>query len=102
SAAAAGLAPHVLGTDTPVPEIVAAHRARRPAAVGISVSVSTAGPRTRRQLEALRAALPASVRLLVGGAGARRLRTPGGCVVVEDLSDTQDWMRRLAAPRSAS
>jgi methanogenic corrinoid protein MtbC1 len=97
AAACSGLQAHLLGTDTPVREILAAFRARRPAILGISVSVSTAGPRTRRRLEALRAGAPMSVPLLVGGAGARRSRPPGGCVIVEDLAATQEWMRRLAA-----
>src|SRR5262249_41220831 len=97
AAAAAGLPPHLLGSHPPVAETTAALRARRPSVLGISVSVSTAGPRTRRQLEALRAAVPGSVPLLVGGAGARRSRPPGGCIIVEDLAGTHDWMRRLAA-----
>jgi methanogenic corrinoid protein MtbC1 len=101
AAACSGLQPHVLGTDTPVSEIAAAYRSRRPAILGISVSVSTAGPRARRQLEVLRGAVPMSVPLLVGGAGARRSRPPGGCIIVEDLAGTLDWMRRLAAARSA-
>lgn len=101
-AAFAGLQPHVLGTDTPVSEIVAAFRARRPAAVGISISVSTAGPASRDRLEELRRALPASVPLLVGGLGARRSHPPGGCVIVDDLQGTHEWTRRLAAAPARS
>ncbi len=96
-AAAAGLQPHVLGTDTPLPEIVAAVRARRPAAVGISISVSTGGAASRDRLAELRRAVPVSIPILVGGAGARRSRPPGGCVILDDLGAMQDWMRRLAA-----
>ena len=96
-AAAAGLQPHVLGTDTPLPEIVAAVKARRPAGVGISISVSTGGAGSRDRLAELRRAVPAAIPILVGGAGARRSRPPGGCVIVDDLDGAQDWMRRLAA-----
>ncbi len=99
-AAFAGLQPHVLGTDTPVEEIVAAFKARRPAAIGVSISVSTAGARSREQLETLRRAIPAGVQILVGGVGARRSHPPGGCVIVDDLQGMHDWMRRLAVARA--
>jgi DNA-binding transcriptional MerR regulator/methylmalonyl-CoA mutase cobalamin-binding subunit len=98
-AAFAGLSTLVLGTDTPLAEIVAAFKARRPAAVGVSISVSTAGPASRDQLEQLRRAIPAAVPILVGGVGARRSHPPGGCVIVDDLDGMHDWMRRLAAAR---
>jgi len=96
-AAVSGIAPLILGTDTPVAEIAAAARARRCAAVGISVSISTGGPGSRDLLARLRAAVPAKTLLLVGGMGARRSRPPGGCVIVEDLESFADWMRRLSA-----
>jgi DNA-binding transcriptional MerR regulator len=95
-AAFAGLQPLVLGTDTPVEEIVAAFQAQRPAPIGVSISVSTAGARSRDQLEQLRRAIPAAVPILVGGMGARRSHPPGGCVIVEDLQGMLDWMRRMA------
>jgi DNA-binding transcriptional MerR regulator/methylmalonyl-CoA mutase cobalamin-binding subunit len=96
-AAFAGLPAHVLGPDTPLAEIVAASKVRRPAAIGVSISVSTAGSASRDRLEELRRAVPGSVPILVGGLGARRSRPPGGCVIVDDLQGTHDWMRRLAA-----
>jgi DNA-binding transcriptional MerR regulator/methylmalonyl-CoA mutase cobalamin-binding subunit len=96
-AAIAGLQPHVLGTDTPVENIIAAVKARKPSAIGISISVSTAGPRSRDQLEQLRRAVPSGVPILVGGQGARRSHPPGGCVIVDDLQGLYDWMRRLGA-----
>ena len=99
-AAFAGLEPHVLGTDTPVEEIIGAFKARRPAAIGVSISASTAGARSRDQLEKLRRAIPAGVVVLVGGAGARRSHPPGGCVIVDDLQGMHDWMRRLAVARA--
>jgi DNA-binding transcriptional MerR regulator/methylmalonyl-CoA mutase cobalamin-binding subunit len=95
-AAFAGLRPDLLGTDLPVPEIVAAIRTRRSAAVGISVSISTGGPASRDRLAELRGAVPARIPVLVGGDGARRSRPPGGCVIFDDLPGALDWMRRLA------
>jgi methanogenic corrinoid protein MtbC1 len=100
-AAFVGLEPHVLGTDTPVPEIVAAFQAQRSAAIGVSISVSTAGPRSHDQLEQLRRAVPAGVPILVGGMGARRSHPPGGCVIIDDLQGMHDWMRRLAVARAS-
>ncbi len=94
-AAFAGVQPHLLGTDTPVPEIVAACKLRRCAAVGISISVSTGGAVSRDRLGELRRALPASVSILVGGTGARRSHPPGGCIIVDDLEGLYDRMRRL-------
>jgi DNA-binding transcriptional MerR regulator/methylmalonyl-CoA mutase cobalamin-binding subunit len=100
-AAFAGLKPHVLGADTPVAEIVAAFKTRRPAAIGVSISVSTAGPASRDRLEQLRRAIPLVVPILVGGTGARRSHPPGGCVIVDDLQGMHDWMRRLAVVRAS-
>lgn len=96
-AAVTGLQPHLLGTDTPVEDIVAAVKLRKPAAVGIGISVSTAGAGSRDQLERLRRAVASAVPILVGGLGARRSHPPGGCVIVDDLQGLYDWMRRLAA-----
>jgi DNA-binding transcriptional MerR regulator/methylmalonyl-CoA mutase cobalamin-binding subunit len=95
-AAFAGLQPELLGTDTPVPEIVAAARTRRHAAVGVSVSISTGGAASRDRLVELRRGVPSALPILVGGAGARRSHPPGGCVIVDDLDGAHDWMRRLA------
>jgi methanogenic corrinoid protein MtbC1 len=96
-AAVSGLAPHLLGTDLPVSEIAAASRARKSAALGISISISTGGPSSRDQLAELRRAVPAATPILVGGLGARRSHPPGGCVIVEDLQSLHAWTRRLSA-----
>ncbi len=97
--AVGGLEPHMLGIDTPVKEIAAAAKARRASAVGVSISVSTAGPASRDRLAALRRAVPAAIPILVGGQGARRSHPPGGCIIVEDLQGLFDWARRLAVRR---
>ena len=99
AAAFAGLQPHVLGTDTPLGEIVAASRVRRPAAIGVSISVSTGGAASRDRLRELRRAVAPAVPILVGGMGGRRSHPPGGCIIVDDLEGMFAWMRRLAAPR---
>jgi MerR family transcriptional regulator, light-induced transcriptional regulator len=96
-AAVSGLAPHLLGTDLPVSEIAAASRARKSAALGISISISTGGPASRDQLAELRRAVPAATPILVGGLGARRSHPPGGCVILDDLQGLHAWMRRLSA-----
>jgi MerR family transcriptional regulator, light-induced transcriptional regulator len=91
----AGAEPVILGADTPVTDIAAAARARRCAAVAISISLSTGGPGSRDHLAQLRGALSAAVPLLVGGLGARRSHPPGGCVIVEDFDALAAWVRRL-------
>ena len=96
-AAVSGLAPHLLGTDLPVAEIAAASRARKSAALGISISISTGGPASRDQLAELRRAVPAATPILVGGLGARRSHPPGGCVILDDLQGLHAWSRRLSA-----
>jgi DNA-binding transcriptional MerR regulator len=96
-AAVSGLEPHLLGTDLPVAEIASAVRSRRSAAVGVSVSVSTAGSSTRDQLAQLRRAMSSALPILVGGRGARRSHPPGGSILIEDLPGFFDWARRFAA-----
>ncbi len=96
-AAVAGLEPHLLGPDVPVAEVVAAAKARRSAAAGVSISISSAGTGSRDQLAVLRRSLPAAMPMLVGGKGARRSHPPGGCTIVEDLPAFYDWARRFAA-----
>jgi methanogenic corrinoid protein MtbC1 len=98
--AVAGLRPHVLGRDTPVSEIADAWVLRNAEAIGISVSLSTAGASARRQLAELRDTIPMTVPIFVGGQGARRASPPGGVAVVEDLRKVHDWMRMLKARAS--
>ena len=99
--AAAGLRPHVLGTDTPVREIADAWVLRNASAIGLSVSISTGGASVHRELETLRQAVPSHVPIFVGGKGARRSHPPAGVAVVEDFERLADWMRSLRSARSA-
>ena len=98
--AAAGARPHVLGTDTPVDEILEAWVTRNAEAIAISISLSTGGATARNQLARLRDAIPTTVPILVGGRGARRLHPPSAVAVVEDLRRLHDWMRSFRARAS--
>ncbi|MCA1581834.1 MAG: MerR family transcriptional regulator [Acidobacteria bacterium] len=99
--AAAGLRPHVLGSDTPVREIADAWVLRNASAIGLSISISTGGASAHRELEALRRAVPSHVPIFAGGKGARRSHPPAGVAVVEDFERLADWLRSLRTARSA-
>jgi methanogenic corrinoid protein MtbC1 len=60
--------PRVLGTDTPVDQIVRAARAHRAGVAAIGVSGAADRARTSRDLRALRSELPRHVPLWIGGA----------------------------------
>jgi MerR family transcriptional regulator, light-induced transcriptional regulator len=90
-----GVRPHVLGVDTPLPDIAGAAAHLRARAVLVSVSLATGGVATDRLLAALRGALPPRLPLVVGGAGARGARRgPRGVEFVEDLDGLE---KRLGA-----
>jgi DNA-binding transcriptional MerR regulator/methylmalonyl-CoA mutase cobalamin-binding subunit len=92
----AGARPQVLGTETPVAELVAAAREMRAVGVALSVSLATGGVQTDRTLRELRAALPSTVRLAVGGRGAREgRRGPRGVDYVPDRQALNHWIRSL-------
>lgn len=84
-----------LGGQTPVNEIVAAARALRPFAVGISVTAATATAETARLLHAVADGLPDGVAVWLGGAGCRVLSgLPAGVVRMPTLDHVT---RALAA-----
>ena len=92
----------VLGTESPIEEIVAAARESGSTAVGISVSLCTGGPDTDRSLTELRCALPEDICLVVGGAGSRGPRRgPRRIEYVADLQEMHAWLTsfRAASPR---
>ena len=91
--AVAGLRPHVLGTDTPVSAIADAWVIHNAEAIGISVSLATAGPGARRYLTELRDTIPIPVPILVGGKGVRRTYPPPGVEVIEGLREAHDRVR---------
>ncbi len=65
-----------LGTQTPLPDILAAARTHRADIVGLSFSASFPEIKAAEGLASLRAELPPSTALWAGGAGAVRLRKP--------------------------
>lgn len=93
-----GLRHDLLGTDTPTEQIAEAARERGVDAVALSVSLSSGGVATDREIAALRDALPDATRLVVGGAGARRgRRGPRGVDYAESLAAWDAWLSEMAA-----
>ena len=84
----------VLGTEIPPRELADAARDLSARAVGISVSLATAGATTGRRMRALRDLLPRRIALLAGGDGARRGE---GITLVRGLPALEMWARRAAA-----
>lgn len=94
----AGFQPRFLGSDTPVDEIVATARELDSMAVAISVSLSSGGIETDRDLQELRRQLPEGCELLVGGRGARGVRRgPRGVVFLGGLRDLRGWFDKRSA-----
>lgn len=96
-------APHrLLGTQLPSNEIAAAARQMNARAVALSVSLSTGGIDTDRELGELRRKLPPAVQLVIGGAGARGVRRgPRGIDYAPTLDDFERWLRALIASAAA-
>jgi methanogenic corrinoid protein MtbC1 len=89
---------HVLGTDTPNPEILAAVEETAADALGLSVSLGGGGVETDKRIAALRAGIPARVQMLVGGDGARRNRRGvRGVTYIKSLGEFARWLRRFPA-----
>jgi methanogenic corrinoid protein MtbC1 len=83
-----------LGTEVPAADIASLARDIDSAAVALSVSLTTRGPATTRQIEGLRRALPDRIGLVVGGAGAPRERA--GLHTFQDFDTLHTWARQLA------
>jgi methanogenic corrinoid protein MtbC1 len=89
--ASAGCRTLYLGTETPVPDMVALTRDLGARALAVSVSASSRKPRTATLLRRVRTMLPRRTALLVGGEGA-----PGpsrGVEVFADLQRLEAWAR---------
>ncbi|MHC4448791.1 MAG: MerR family transcriptional regulator [Planctomycetota bacterium] len=90
-----GFAPRILGTETPVAELMRSAHELQAAAVAISVSLAGGGVEVDRILNELRRGLPQSTALVVGGAGARRGRSGArGAVYMSSFSDLDAWLAR--------
>ncbi len=99
-ARAAGARVRLLGVNTPLDEITAAAAELNARAVAISVSLATGGVKTDRILARLRADLPESVHLVVGGRGARGVRRgPQGVVYAIDFVRFEKLMRNLGSSK---
>jgi len=95
-----GVHAKILGTNTPVEEIVAAANEMSADAVGISVSLASGGIETDRTLARLRAALPQDVALWIGGLGARGVRRgPRGVVYVPSFDAFEERLDALRPRR---
>jgi methanogenic corrinoid protein MtbC1 len=94
-AAAHGLAVRVLGVNTPIESILKAAEEIQPAIVAVGTSSNANGAETYRMLRELRRALPAGIRLVVGGGGVQTTRrSPKG---VECAKDLEAWDAIVAA-----
>ncbi|QDU65619.1 MerR family transcriptional regulator [Engelhardtia mirabilis] len=93
-----GMRPRILGVGTPNEEIAAAAHEVGADAVAISVSLSSGGVANDRMLGDLRAVLSPSIRLVVGGHGARGVRR--GRRGIEYLASLAQWREWLHALRS--
>ena len=97
-----GCAPVLLGVDLPPEEIVSATKSTRVDAIGISVSLASGGPDATHQLQALRAAVPERVEVLVGGLGARSAcRGLRGVQVLGEMRELEQWARARVLERGA-
>ena len=95
-----GVRPRILGTSTPLEEILRAASETGADAVGISVSLATGGVDTDRQLQELRKGLPEEVHLVIGGRGARGVRRgPRGVEYADGLEGWGAWLAKLADTR---
>lgn len=100
AAAAEGWRVTYLGPDLPAGEIATAAVAAGARVVGVSVAHLTEPERVLAELQTVRAQLPASVRLLAGGAGAVALASAldgSGIHVVGDLPELRAALRRNGA-----
>lgn len=76
--AATGCRVEMLGTDLPLRALANGAQTLGAQVVAVSVSIQGANEWTRRLLADLRSMLPEAIRLVVGGAGSKRLRKQPG------------------------
>lgn len=86
-----------LGADTPVREVAAAVEAHAAEAVILSAAASCDAGSLRTHLTELRAAVPASVPIVAGGAGVQELfgrgREDAGVLVLQRFTGLRAWLR---------
>jgi MerR family transcriptional regulator, light-induced transcriptional regulator len=92
-AAAEGWRVVYLGPDLPAEEIAAAAKLKGARAVALSLVGVNGADVLRRELVALRKALPGDVPVLLGGSGASRLvPPPEGVSILESLEELRDFL----------
>jgi methanogenic corrinoid protein MtbC1 len=104
SAAAEGWAVTYLGPDLPVADLVSAVAQTSARAVAISVVYVPNDRDVSAALREARAALPARVPLLLGGAAAPAVRLDGeaaGVLVIDSLAELRVLLRRMAEEGAA-
>ena len=85
--------PYLLGTETPISEMIRSAQELDAAALAVGVSLATGGVDTDRAIRELRLGLPNSIALLVGGAGARRGRWGArGAIYPKDVAALATWL----------
>jgi DNA-binding transcriptional MerR regulator len=90
----AGVRSVYLGPDLPVDELTLAARTLGAGAVALGVAGDDVA-RSEREIRALRAALPAHVRIWLGGCAASALAVPPGVETVHRLEELEDHVRRI-------
>jgi DNA-binding transcriptional MerR regulator/methylmalonyl-CoA mutase cobalamin-binding subunit len=101
AAALEGWTVDYLGVDVPAADIAAAALASAASAVAVSIVYTDNPAFVVRELRAVRAALPARVPLLAGGAAAVRMTDSlamDGLVVCSSVADMRPALQRAAAP----
>jgi methanogenic corrinoid protein MtbC1 len=94
--AAAGRSETVLGSNTPVEEVVETAAALNAAAVGLSLNESAVSGDAVAAVADIRRRLPARTRLWLGGSGARRLDPlPVNVQVLDSLDRLESAVRTL-------
>ena len=94
--AAAGWRALMLGTDTPIAQVVALTREAPIAAVAISCAAPRR-PQTGAQLRNLRRRLSRGIPLIVGGSGAPAGASMAGVVLMPDLVTLDRWLHERVA-----
>jgi methanogenic corrinoid protein MtbC1 len=86
----------LLGTECPIAELLETAFRLNAAAVGITVTGSSAFPETLLAIGELRAKLPSAIQLWIGGAGAKLLGDlPGGVLVLPTLDGLERALESL-------
>jgi DNA-binding transcriptional MerR regulator len=96
--------PLLVGTDVPIADLATVVADKGALALAVSVTWLGDGQDPRAALATLRATLPESVYLLVGGEAARVAAAgldPALTVVLSDLVELERWLRACPAPAAA-